>query len=573
MNSIEIQCAECGETFIFRKTTQENIYRKNASTPRFCPICSKNYRMKKERERAREEDEKWRTKKAEEYKQYEEVLKDWQVVTLDEAVPKPEDHVLYVIGNGFDLMHGARSSYYDFDKTIGKNSSLRFYLENYLEIDDLWADFEGALARINIEMMCSPFILDMWLDDMEAFDEDDGAAEFFMAAEMAAAPAVSLATDLTRRFEDWISKLKTNTDDRPLKTIIKQDSRFLNFNYTEFVEELYGVREENICYIHGCRRKKKGCPKEKLILGHMPGASDLQYDFEDRYSGVPQKHTQMVYDAQQTALRFVAEADEELTKNCDEIIKKHKAFFEGLSEINRIYTIGHSLYPVDWDYFKEILLSVKDQTGLQWYIGCHGKGDLDRSATFINHFSIRKEQVHIFRTDMISVTFKDPVAPIKDSSKKTQRKTLGQSDDGKWEIVSEGLNVDIADINLDKRLLRRVFPGPISGVVFTHDGNNLFLVIRGLYEGIFLLRFADGEWKFIDELEGIPNQGVITKRLQRILIDDKTVTFVYNSRVRKYDLSDGRLVYNKGIQKANERTYFGEDITDRFRNVYRRGFY
>lgn len=101
----------------------------------------------------------------------------------------------------------------------------------------------------------------------------------------------------------------------------------------------------------------------------------------------------------------------------------------------------------------------------------------------------------------------------------------------------------------------------------------LFLVARGLYEGIFLLRFEDNEWRYIHELEGIPNQGVITKRLRRIVLNDGQITFIYNSRVRKYDVTDGKLVYNKPAQRAFEQKYEGEDLTEKFREIYRTGFY
>lgn len=48
------------------------------------------------------------------------------------------------------------------------------------------------------------------------------------------------------------------------------------------VEDLYGILEENVSYIHGYRRKRKGCPKEALILGHRPGDSDVSFDgFQD----------------------------------------------------------------------------------------------------------------------------------------------------------------------------------------------------------------------------------------------------------------------------------------------------
>lgn len=84
-------------------------------------------------------------------------------------------------------------------------------------------------------------------------------------------------------------------------------------------------------------------------MGHQPQASDSQFDFEENWKGIhlSGNRMQMIYDAQQVALREIVEADDSLTKHCDKIIGAHKNFFEGLSEIDKVITIGHSLYPVD----------------------------------------------------------------------------------------------------------------------------------------------------------------------------------------------------------------------------------
>lgn len=81
-------------------------------------------------------------------KSFEENLKEWNLLSLEEMGESVKEGSLYVIGNGFDMLHGVRSSYYDFSRTLGKKSSVRFYLEKYLKTDDLWADFEGALGKI-----------------------------------------------------------------------------------------------------------------------------------------------------------------------------------------------------------------------------------------------------------------------------------------------------------------------------------------------------------------------------------------------------------------------------------------
>lgn len=70
-----------------------------------------------------------------------------------------------------------RSSYYAFRDTLGKNSVLLHALENFITFEDIWADFEEALAHFNINAMSNDVIVDNWLDILGAYDEDAGASE------------------------------------------------------------------------------------------------------------------------------------------------------------------------------------------------------------------------------------------------------------------------------------------------------------------------------------------------------------------------------------------------------------
>ena len=569
--SKEIKCRNCGELFVFRDSEMLNRYDRKRE-PRYCPVCGRLYHKKREREQKRIEDERWQNKKRIDSEAFNKELEKWRVISVDEIAVDNPDETLYVIGNGFDLMHGAKSSYYDFNRTIGKCSQLRFYLENYLDVDDLWADFEGALAKIIVEMMCSPQIINMFLEDMEAFDDDAGMAEFYCAAEMAAAPVESFSTDLKKRFSDWIRGLETNTGDRPLTNIIRPGGKILNFNYTEFTEQLYGIPEKDICYIHGCRKKRKGYPLEELVLGHMPGASDEQYDFKDSYAGIPRSHTQMVYNAQETALRFVADADNELTKNCQSIIEKHKEFFESLTGIRQVITIGHSLYPVDWDYFSELIDKSDNGTDITWYFGCHSVYDLERIKDFAGHFGIMDEQVFIFRTDKIR-TNPLHVTDAKYNERAPQRKCIGDSGDRAWKIYRQGLKVSIESTVDAGYVFTWVFPAEVNGAIFDSSNTRVLIVVRGINKGIFLICYTDEKWRFITELEEIPNQGVINRRLKRIYEDDESVIFVYNNRIRKYSLLDGRLLLNTNVKNAPDKYHNGTDITDEFMKIYRGDFY
>lgn len=563
MRNVEIKCCKCGEIFIIRAND-------NVRNPKFCPICSKKYFDEKKQINKQRDDIAWQIKHDQDVLLFEENLKAWNLLSLIEMEGILDDNLLYVIGNGFDMMHGVKSSYYDFSKTIGKRCPIRFYLEYYLKADDLWADFEGALGKINIEAMCQPYIIDNFLDMMGAYDEDAGVAEIYISADMAAEPIVSMSTDLMKRFRKWVCSLFVNTNDRPLRNVIKP-GKVLNFNYTEFIEDMYGVDESNICYIHGCR-KKRGKQEQELILGHIPGANDSAYSFDDNYSIIDNldEHIQTIYDVQQITMEMVRSADDTLTKNCDMIIHNNEYFFQELADVKQVVVIGHSLYPVDWDYFAEIIRRSKDSKSIKWFFGCYGNDDLERIHVFINNFGIDKAQVSIFRTDTISV---DLLISNKPKIQKEKRKILTVSDDGKLEVSRLNKKFDIIDKASNNIIYSRIFYTYMSGAVFNKTGTVLLLVARGIDAGVFLLKLVDNTWQYVGELESIPHQNLINKRLHKILLDGANVSFIYNNRIRKYAISDGSLVYNKSTRHAFESEYEGEDLTGKFEEIYKTGFY
>lgn len=67
---------------------------------------------------------------------------------------------LYIIGNGFDMHHGLRTSYYDFKKYLYTNKNeLHNTLEKFVSYptsdEDLWAKFEQNLANLDIDEILS----------------------------------------------------------------------------------------------------------------------------------------------------------------------------------------------------------------------------------------------------------------------------------------------------------------------------------------------------------------------------------------------------------------------------------
>lgn len=300
---------------------------------------------------------------------------------------------LVIIGNGFDLMHGVESSYWDFQKTIGKNSSLRFYMETYLDTSDLWSNLEESLGKLNYSIFLNPGIIDMWLDNFGAYDPDAQAADFFAAVETAIAPTFEIPRELKQWFKKWIKTLVVQSDDRPF-LMLHGDYKVLSFNYTEFIETLYGAKSNNVCYIHGCRKNRNNGKPSELILGHRPGMEDEQWDkvklkpfkFKDPYKRY------IMESALETAAREAAWYEEETTKKCSDIIKKHRSFFEELTTIKYIFVIGHSLSEVDYPYFEEIC----KKTNAKWYIGYHSLDDLKSLLSFVDKMNLR--EITVFRS-------------------------------------------------------------------------------------------------------------------------------------------------------------------------------
>lgn len=560
----ELICIDCGKRFIFGRYEQEHFIRMGWSMLKRCPSCRKEAQARREKAAEQIESEAWQRKKAEAQKEFDILLKSWPVIPVDEIQPK-NDHALYIIGNGFDLMHGVKSSYYDFRDSLGKHNLLRETLENYLTSDDIWADFENALAHFNIPAMGSQHMVDNWLDWTDAYKDDAGAAEYFMAIEAAATPIQIVAQELPRCFRIWVESLSVGTKDRPLQKLFR-NGKVLCFNYTEFVETLYGIPEQHVCYIHGCRRKIKYRPNDRLILGHIPGVIEDAFNFDDdshlRIKG-PYKQA-MSQIAQNQVLQLIADYDAELTKNCREIITAHASFFSELNEIENIVVIGHSFSPVDWDYFAEVAANLSNRKNTHWYFGCHSLRDLKNLEQMLKKLNIETTNISVFRTDEIHVTSMPDEKAKSLTGNLPNEKTQCISPDSKWAVKTMSNWLSIVDQEQQTTDYEIQFSSGISNAFFFPSGDYLAIIIRVADPGVYLFHLEDGHWNFVNELESIQNQSVLNPRLRHIYLTDQALTFVYNSRVRKYSLSDGSLIANWARRNAGNYSYEGKDISALF---------
>lgn len=390
-----LTCKDCGSQFELSVDEQRFFQSHDLELPKRCKDCRRNrriIRLEEEKKKAAED----RCRKAEEEEQQLQVKLSglpFEQILLSNITFADPQNTLVIIGNGFDMMHGVKSSYWEFQKTIGKNSPLRFNMETYLDTGDLWSNLEESLGKLNYSMFLNPYVIDMWLEDFGAYDPDAQAADFCAAVETAISPTFDIPRELGQRFRKWLKTLQVEGSNRPFSKL-NGNYRVLSFNYTEFIETLYGAKRENVCYIHGCRRTPKGCKPDEIILGHKPGMEEEQWEkvqLKPFKFKNPYKKYIMEF-ALEMAAREASWYDDETTKKCDDIINKHKAFFESLTNIKEIYVIGHSLSEVDYPYFLEVC----SKCDAHWFIGYHSLADLNRLTEFVAKMGLQK--VSVFRT-------------------------------------------------------------------------------------------------------------------------------------------------------------------------------
>lgn len=272
----------------------------------------------------------------------------------------------------------------------------------------------------------------------------------------------------------------------------------------------------------------------------------------------------MIEAAQEHVFRLVSAYDEELTKDCASIIADHADFFDSVSQVQDILVIGHSMSPVDWDYFKKIASELEEIQNVVWYIGVHGLNDLKNMEALVRELGIEKKNIVLFRTDQIRVNFYP--APALPPEKKVTERILGESPDRKWRAKISDRVFQIIDLEQNNTAYEALLTPDVRKAFFDQSGKYLFLIIRGVYAGVLLFVQQDGVWTLVNELRGIPNQGILNKRLQKVLLSETAITFVYNNRVRRYNLDDGRIVANNPVRNAGERDFTkdGADISKWF---------
>ena len=263
------------------------------------------------------------------------------------------DETLYIIGNGFDMAHGLPTGYDKFYYFFKNHNSTAYntFEEYVLAPTGAWNNFEEAFADIDTSQLFID-VLEYYPDpSSDDYLKDMGAPKREIERIMS-----NITDDVQNAFEAWIGKTidPVIKDKNPIFKISNNKSKFINFNYTDTLQKLYGISDENIIHIHG----KYG--EDDLIFGHSVDPRDL------------------INDVRTTAEEYIDDNDfitNEICNPIEEYMGKHFKdtnsvisdldFKDFCGNAKKIITLGHSLSQVDRPYLKYISEEVVDKSA-EW---------------------------------------------------------------------------------------------------------------------------------------------------------------------------------------------------------------
>lgn len=269
--------------------------------------------------------------------------------------------ILYVIGNGFDLHHGVKSSYHCYMEWLKEN-----HKDDYQKIIDFygnkakeyewWNEFETNLGYFDIREKVENWAFlnqpnDKQLEDMK-IDVMRGAWD-------AQAEIGGIMSILKDSFHEWIDSLKPALSANKI-VIDSQNAYFINFNYSLTLENVYNVPSAQILHIHGCLND------DEYIIGHGRTYEEVKEDAEpyippfDSNKDAPSEYGLDAIDDEITEHTKTEAVNKtmEAAKQIDKIIEKNRSIFDQLSEVNKVCIYGLSFSSVDEPYLNHIISSV-----------------------------------------------------------------------------------------------------------------------------------------------------------------------------------------------------------------------
>jgi len=299
---------------------------------------------------------------------------------------------LYIIGNGLDLHCGMPTKYSDFreymfdtlDKTYGYDGFGQF-IDRYPNLCPDWHNFEDALGQITCQPISDSFeeYHDMYEAEVDPMDDPDYAV--VNASENTEEEVSSFDEESLRKYlREWVRSipLPSGLSFETLGIIDTEGTLYISFNYTKTLEQA-GVDSSRICHIHGAISDESN----DLVIGHAAPTGNIKKSIDDADT----KYCPSIEDRQQDFFPHgafdkanrIVDATE---KQTFDLIAAHKDFFELISGVKTIETLGFGFGEADMPYIEKIA-SIASKS-VSWEIRCHDTTARDEAQKMLQKHSL-----------------------------------------------------------------------------------------------------------------------------------------------------------------------------------------
>ena len=309
---------------------------------------------------------------------------------------------LFIIGNGFDLAHNLRTSYWDFRCYLEKHAEAflieleKLYghypydpNEDHIPIDKqelamerrkdilyntLWRSFElslGEPAESEFDTIC-----DTAIDQMEELESgpigiEDTLNAFFENQ-------FGFVVDLQDYLLKWAQQIKLNDAVVKKGGIINSTDLFLTFNYTATLEYVYGIDPSNICHIHG--GVSPYCDNNPII-GHG------NTDSIQQWKKLKLENDAVFDEGGASKCAAIANFYKRTLKDTKMILTLNHDFFNRIYGIEEVIVIGHSMGEVDLPYFRKVV----DVAGnsVPWTVLYHSNNEISYLEKSVKRLDVK----------------------------------------------------------------------------------------------------------------------------------------------------------------------------------------
>lgn len=267
---------------------------------------------------------------------------------------------LYFIGNGFDLHHGIKSGYLDYREWLEKNN--RSLLEDIDKLydfcdDDWWSDFEHSLGNIDVAKIANEIYAERRPDfGSEGFRDRD----YYEARIEAELIFDKLYKNIRESFKEWIKSLDKGQEDKKVYLNIN-NAAFINFNYTNTLQDLYGISDNDVYSIHG--NVAKGT---NLVLGHGKTEDQISPKKPVMPEGLSDEECEKWLDDNATDYSYDITENEVVSqvlkqkKDVAKIIAGNERLWKKLKNVIEMNLYGISFSDIDTPYIDHVAFITKD---------------------------------------------------------------------------------------------------------------------------------------------------------------------------------------------------------------------